>query len=134
MFKDVSYENRAVEEKLWKITVVPGRQKTTLRMRIACWMTKATSTHPLCVKLIAFSLQKWLHERASMLRYTYIFCFCFFFKFDLHNQFYHKYYSIQRLAAHSAKTSDTLEHRGTPVESQFSIPPTENCRRGSTIK
>jgi len=79
MFNDVSYENRAVEEKMWKNTVVPGRQMTILRMRIACWMTKATSTHPLCVILIAFSLQKWLHESSSMLRYTYINCLCFFF-------------------------------------------------------
>jgi len=78
MFNDVSYENRAVEEKMWKSSIVPGRQKTILGMHIASWMTKATSTHPLCVTLIAFSLQKWLHERASMLRFTYINCLCFF--------------------------------------------------------
>jgi len=45
MFYYVSYENRAVLEKMWKNTVVPGRQMTIWSMRIACWMTKATSTH-----------------------------------------------------------------------------------------
>ena len=44
------------------------------RMRIACWITKATNTHSEYVILIAFPLQQWLHERASMSRYTYIGC------------------------------------------------------------
>ena len=47
---------------------------TVGRMHIACWMTKATNTHSEYVILIAFPLQQWLHERASMLRYTYIAC------------------------------------------------------------
>jgi len=34
-------------------------------------MPKATNTHSEYVILIAFSLQQWLHERASMLRYAY---------------------------------------------------------------
>jgi len=33
-----------------------------------------TNTHSEYVILIAFPLQQWLHERASMLRYTYIGC------------------------------------------------------------
>ena len=33
-----------------------------------------TNTHSTYVILIAFPLQKWLHERASTLRYTYIAC------------------------------------------------------------
>jgi hypothetical protein len=37
-------------------------------MRIACWKTKATNTHSECVTLIALPLQKWLQERALMLR------------------------------------------------------------------
>jgi hypothetical protein len=45
---------------------------TIWRMRVACWIPKATNTHTVCVKLIAFTLQQWLHERASILRYTYI--------------------------------------------------------------
>ena len=32
---------------------------------------KATDTHLECVILIAFPLQQWLHERASMLRNMY---------------------------------------------------------------
>jgi len=36
-------------------------------------MTKATDTLSEFVILIAF-LQQWLHERATMLRYTYIAC------------------------------------------------------------
>jgi len=44
------------------------------RMRIACWIPKATNSHTDCVILIDFPLQQWLHERASMLRYTYTAC------------------------------------------------------------
>ena len=31
-------------------------------------------THSGCAVIMAFPLQQWLHERASMLRYTYIAC------------------------------------------------------------
>jgi hypothetical protein len=34
-------------------------------MRIACWLTKATNTHPQYVTIIAFPLQEWLGIRAS---------------------------------------------------------------------
>jgi hypothetical protein len=44
---------------------------TIWRMRTACWITKATDTHSECVILIAFPLQQRLHDRASVLRYTY---------------------------------------------------------------
>jgi hypothetical protein len=44
------------------------------RMRFACWITKATDTHSEYVIFIGFELQQWLHERLSMLRYTYIDC------------------------------------------------------------
>jgi len=47
------------------------------RMRIACWLPKATNTHSGCVILIAFPLQQWLQEHAAMLRYTsQILMFC----------------------------------------------------------
>ena len=46
----------------------------TRRMRFACWITKATDTHSEHVILTALPLQKWLHERAFMLRYTYVAC------------------------------------------------------------
>jgi hypothetical protein len=37
------------------------------RMRIACWITKATDTHSECIRRIAFAQQQRLGERASML-------------------------------------------------------------------
>ena len=40
----------------------------TLRMRFTHWLTKATNTHSEYVILIAFPLQQWLRERASVLR------------------------------------------------------------------
>ena len=43
------------------------------RMRIACWVPKATNSHSKYVTFIVFTLQQ-LHERASMLRHTYIAC------------------------------------------------------------
>jgi hypothetical protein len=43
---------------------------TIWRMRIACWIPKATNTHSQYVILISFALQQWLHERASMLRHS----------------------------------------------------------------
>ena len=39
-------------------------------MRVACWIPKATNTHPEYVILIAFPLQQCMHER-----HTYIACF-----------------------------------------------------------
>jgi hypothetical protein len=44
----------------------------TPRMRIACWIPKATDTHSEYVTFSAFLRQQWLRERASMLGYTYI--------------------------------------------------------------
>jgi hypothetical protein len=65
-----SFKNCAVNEIMWKNIVERGwPQMTIWRMRIACWKTKATNTHSQYVTLIAFPLQQWLHERASMLRY-----------------------------------------------------------------
>ena len=43
-------------------------------MRIACWIPKVTNTRSEYVIIIAFPLQKWLHERALMLRYKNIPC------------------------------------------------------------
>jgi hypothetical protein len=39
------------------------------RVHIATWVPKATDTHSEYVTLIAFPLQQWLHERASVLHY-----------------------------------------------------------------
>jgi len=43
-------------------------------MRKQCCITKTTDTHSKYIILIGFALQQWLHERASLLRYTYIAC------------------------------------------------------------
>jgi hypothetical protein len=44
------------------------------RMCFACRIKKATNTNSAYVVLTALPLQQWLHERASMLRHTYIAC------------------------------------------------------------
>jgi len=70
---------------VWETFIEPdGLQMTIWRTRIACWIPKATNTHSQYVLLIAFPLHHSLHERASMLRYTYMaypvpitICICF---------------------------------------------------------
>jgi hypothetical protein len=52
---------------MWKNTVDWDRPEMTMwRMRIACWVPKATNTYSGCIILIASPLQQWLHERFSM--------------------------------------------------------------------
>ena len=42
----LSFQTRAVYEKIWKHIVEPGRPQTTIcRMRIAYWIPKAKNTH-----------------------------------------------------------------------------------------
>ena len=58
---------------MWKNVVEPDRTRmTTWRMRVACRIPKTTNTHSEYVIPIAFPLQQWLHERASLFRSTYI--------------------------------------------------------------
>jgi len=58
-----------------KYIVEWGRPQMTIwRVRIACWVPKATNTHLLYVILIAFLLQQWLHGSAPLLRSAYIAC------------------------------------------------------------
>jgi hypothetical protein len=52
------------------------------RMRFACWITEATSTHSEYVTLIAFPLQQLLRENASMLR-LYVLACLVTFRFSL---------------------------------------------------
>jgi hypothetical protein len=58
-----SSENRAVYEVMW-IKHDIARQvigdKIILRMRLPCWITKATDTHSEYVVLVSFSRQQWL--------------------------------------------------------------------------
>jgi len=42
------------------------------RMRVACWIAKATETHSEYVIIITSPRQQWLHERARCNVYTYI--------------------------------------------------------------
>jgi len=66
---------------MWKNIAEPGRpHMTRWRMRIACWTAKATNTHSGYVILLAFLLQQWLHERATVLRYAYIACLVFVYE------------------------------------------------------
>jgi hypothetical protein len=66
MLNTFFFENRAIYEIVWKKY---GRARRDTgnniiqRMRFVCWITKAEY-----VLLIAFPRQKWLRERASMLR------------------------------------------------------------------
>jgi hypothetical protein len=66
-------ENRTVYEIMWKKYCRAG-QATVWRMRIACWIPKATNTHSKYVILIAFTRQQWLRERFSVL-HLYVHCF-----------------------------------------------------------
>ena len=70
------FRKSAVYDIMWKNMVQPHRphDKTTRRMRFACWITKATHTLGICNSLlIAFPRQQWLRERASVLR-LYVHC------------------------------------------------------------
>ena len=69
------FKNRTIWEIMWKNIVDPGRPHITIGcMRIACWIPEVANTHSQYVKRIAFPLQQWFGERATMLRYTYIAC------------------------------------------------------------
>jgi hypothetical protein len=71
VFYNSVFENRRVYEIMWKNIVQRGRPHMTIgRVRIACWITKATHTR--CHT--AFPLQQWLQERDSLLSYTYSAC------------------------------------------------------------
>jgi hypothetical protein len=66
------FENREI---MWKNMVEPDRPQVTIwRMSFAGWIHKAKNTHSAYVVLITFLLHQWLHERASVLRNTYIAC------------------------------------------------------------
>jgi len=60
MFNNSIFENRAVYETMVKNIVEPGRPQITIRrMRIVCWITKATNTPSEYVVIIAFPRQQW---------------------------------------------------------------------------
>jgi len=54
-------------DKMWQNIVQPDRPQMTIwRMRIACWIPKATNTNSQHVILIALPLRQRLHERPSI--------------------------------------------------------------------
>jgi hypothetical protein len=60
---------------MWKNNVEPSRPQMTIsRTRIACCIPTATNTYSNYLLYIAFPIQKWLKEHASMLRYRYSDC------------------------------------------------------------
>jgi hypothetical protein len=72
MFSNI-FECRAVYEIMCKNMIDPDRPQMTIwRMRITCWISMVMNTYQ---NTYCFSLQQWLHERTSILRYTtYIAC------------------------------------------------------------
>jgi len=64
-----------------KNVVELGRPQMTIiwRMRIGCSITKATDTHSEYLILIDFTRQKWLHDRAFMLRLCVYCLSCWFY-------------------------------------------------------
>ena len=64
-FNNFFFLNRAVYEIVWENVVERDRPQMTIRrIRIACWIPKATNTYTGYVILIVSPLQQWLHERA----------------------------------------------------------------------
>jgi hypothetical protein len=69
VFRTFFQQSLTVNEIMWKNVVEQSRPHLTIwRMRIACWVRRATNTH----SGYAVPLQQLFHERASILRYTYI--------------------------------------------------------------
>jgi len=75
MINNFFSKNCAIYEMMWKNMVEPERPQMTIwRMRFVCRPTKVKETHSEYVISIAFQLQQWLCECASMLCYIYIAC------------------------------------------------------------
>jgi len=65
VFSIFFFENRAVYGITGENVVERGRSQMTIwRMRIACWISKATNTNSEYVTVIPFPLQQRLQERA----------------------------------------------------------------------
>jgi hypothetical protein len=68
VFSNCFPENRTVYEMMWKNIVERGRPQMAIwRMRISCWIPKATDTHTDYVILIDFPQQQYLYKRSSIL-------------------------------------------------------------------
>jgi len=106
-------ENCDVYEIMWKKCGGDTVQYDAERTQLICWVNKArmqTQTH--CLMLIAFPLQQWLHQRASILHCKYIKCIfsfltCSDFSFLLTIRRHMKCTFVQR-KCFSHTTLDTL--------------------------
>jgi len=68
------FKNPAINETTKNIVKSVRSQMTIWRMCTACCRPEATNAHSECVIHIALALQRWLHERFSVLHYTYNVC------------------------------------------------------------
>jgi hypothetical protein len=60
---------------MWKNIIASIRLHMTIRLiRISRWLPKTKNMHLVYVILTAVPLKRWLHDRTSLLRYTYIAC------------------------------------------------------------
>jgi hypothetical protein len=93
---------------------------------IACWIPKATNTHPEYVIIIAFPLQRWLYERAATLNNTSIACLGLSLKYvlqilmtaklTLHVPNFKPYvFVIHRLSQYTATLLFTGSHNTLPL-------------------
>jgi hypothetical protein len=75
MFNRFFSENRAIYEIMWKNMIQPDRAHMTVRcMRFAFWITKATDTNSVHVKLTGVHRQKCIVESATCYVFTYFNC------------------------------------------------------------
>ena len=63
--------------RLWdNVDMFGGVKNATSDNNFAFWINKATNTRSEYITLIVLPRQKWLRERAWILRYTYTACLC----------------------------------------------------------
>jgi hypothetical protein len=76
MLKSVFRKSCCLRENVGKYGTARQATDYDIKRRVgfAWWISKATNTQSECVIPIAFPLQQWLNERASVLRYTYNAC------------------------------------------------------------
>jgi len=75
-----NFYNRGVYKLRWKNIVEPKRPQVTIsRMRITCWIHKATNTHSDNVILVTFTLHRWFLERACLLLSSVHYMSCWIF-------------------------------------------------------
>jgi hypothetical protein len=95
-----SPENRAFYEIKRKNIVEPDRPQTTTRIwrtRFARRIHKSTNIQSEYIILNEFSQQQWFHERASILRYTYIARFLLFIKTSFVYKFFNYCFLVKTL-------------------------------------